>query len=135
MKCLLDSNVLISACLFPDSVPATAYFKSLSEPYSCVVCDYSIDEVRRTFNRKFPDKLHTMEAFLKVLSSAVDITPTPADDEKVAGEKAVRDVKDHPILRAAVKAEADILVSGDKDFLESGLNHPTIMSPAEFVKL
>lgn len=31
-------------------------------------------------------------------------------------------VNDRPILRAAIYANADILLTGDKDFLESGCN-------------
>ena len=42
---------------------------------------------------------------------------------------------DRPILRAAIQARADILLTGDKDFLESGVKTPRIMSPAEFMNL
>ncbi len=47
----------------------------------------------------------------------------------------IRDVKDRPILRAAIKARADVLLTGDKDFLESGVENPAIMTPAEFLRL
>ena len=51
----------------------------------------------------------------------------------MAAESLIRDVKDRPILRAAIEAQADVLLTGDKDFLESGVEHPAIMIPAEFV--
>ena len=35
--------------------------------------------------------------------------------------------------RAAIHANTDVLLTGDKDFLESGLTHPAIMTPAEFL--
>ncbi len=35
-------------------------------------------------------------------------------------------------FRAYVKA--DVLLTGDKDFLESGLKNPMIMTPAEFLE-
>ena len=41
--------------------------------------------------------------------------------EEYDSEMQVRDVNDRPILRAALNAKADILLTGDKDFLESGL--------------
>ena len=44
------------------------------------------------------------------------------------------DVNDRPILRAAIEAKADVLLTGDKDFLESGVKNPAIMTPAEFLK-
>ena len=39
-----------------------------------------------------------------------------------------------PVLSAAIEAKADILLTGDKDYLESGVKRPRIMTPAEFVK-
>ena len=48
-----------------------------------------------------------------------EVVPTPAVD--VSDEALVRDVSDRPILRAAVAAKADALVTGDRDFLESGV--------------
>ncbi len=36
-------------------------------------------------------------------------------------------------LRAAIEARADVLLTGDKDFLESGVKDPLIMTPAEFL--
>lgn len=31
-------------------------------------------------------------------------------------------------------AKADVILTGDKDFLESGLKKPRVLTPAEFVK-
>ena len=45
----------------------------------------------------------------------------------------MRDVSDRPILRAAIAAKADILLTGDKDFLESGITNSKIMTPTEFL--
>ena len=36
-------------------------------------------------------------------------------------------------VQAAINANADVLLTGDKDFLESGVTHPVIMTPAEFL--
>ena len=41
-------------------------------------------------------------------------------------------VNDRPILRAA---NADILLTGDKDFLESGLQYPKIVTASDFVQM
>lgn len=43
-------------------------------------------------------------------------------------------MKDRPILRAAIDAKADALLTGDKDFLESGVVTPKIMTPSEFLE-
>ena len=50
-------------------------------------------------------------------------------------ETQIRDVNDRPILRAAIEAKADVLLTGDKDFLESGVKNPMIMTPAEFLNI
>ena len=57
MRILIDTNILISAALFSASVPAEAFFKAVTPPHDAVVCDYALDEMRRVFNRKFPNKI------------------------------------------------------------------------------
>ena len=42
---------------------------------------------------------------------------------------------DRPLLRAAIKYGADIFLTGDKDFLESGVQNPKIMSVSDFLEL
>ena len=133
MKCIIDTNVLISTSLFPNSVPAQAYYKAVAPPYTAVVCDYSIDELHRVYNRKFKNKLYTLESFLSLLFRTVKIIDTPQEDEAVESEETVRDLNDRPILRAAIKSNVDILITGDRDFLESGLIHPRITKPADFL--
>ena len=44
-------------------------------------------------------------------------------------------VNDRPILRAAIYANADILLTGDKDFLESALQYPKIVTASDFVQM
>ncbi len=46
-----------------------------------------------------------------------------------------QNVDDRPILRSAIESKADVLLTGDKDFLESGLKNPVIITPAEFLNL
>ena len=50
-------------------------------------------------------------------------------------EDEIRDPDDRPILRAAIKAGADIIITGDNDFLESAILNPRIMTPAQFVQM
>jgi predicted nucleic acid-binding protein len=48
------------------------------------------------------------------------------------GSTNVRDVKDRPILRAALNEGTDLFLTGDKDFLESAVEDPRIVSVSEF---
>lgn len=56
MKVFLDTNILFSAILFPDSVPDKALQKALST-HEAITCDYVLDELRRNVAEKFPNKL------------------------------------------------------------------------------
>jgi len=49
-------------------------------------------------------------------------------------EQKIRDLKDRPILRAARNAGADLLLTGDRDFLESDITSPRIISAADFLQ-
>lgn len=41
----------------------------------------------------------------------------------------LRDVKDVPVLSDALYHEVDMILTGDKDFLEADLEHPLVFSP------
>jgi len=78
MKCFIDSNILISAGLFPDSVPAAALIKAITPPNIAIVCDYSLDETHRVINRKFPNKMSDLELFLYRTLFTVQLVSTPS---------------------------------------------------------
>ena len=63
----------------------------------------------------------------------MEVVPTPI--EEAEEENYIRDVADRPILRAALNAKVDVLLTGDKDFLESGVTNPKIMTAAEFIAM
>ncbi len=132
MRVLIDTNVLISAALNPTGVPSQAYQKALSCPNRGLICEQNVDELKRIFNKKFPTRLAAPDKFLATALLTLELVPTPSDE--LATEALIRDVKDRPILRAAIEARADVPLTGDKDFLESGVEHPAIMTPAEFVQ-
>ena len=47
----------------------------------------------------------------------------------------IRDTKDRPILRAALSAGTDLILSGDKDFLQSAIEYPQIVSVPDFLSM
>jgi putative PIN family toxin of toxin-antitoxin system len=133
VKVLIDTNILISAALSNKGTPYQAFVKAVSYPNHGVVCEQNIDEMRRIFNRKFPKKIHALETFISLALLTLEIVPIPIEEH--SSEKNIRDINDRPILRAAINAKADILLTGDKDFIESGLHNPKIMTAADFVKM
>lgn len=132
MRVLIDTNVLISAALSANGVPFKAYAKATTYPNRGLICEQNVDEMKRIFNKKFPNRLAALDKFLSVALMSLELVPIPIEEN--VSETQIRDVNDRPILRAAIHAKADVLLTGDKDFLESGLENPMIMTPAEFLE-
>ena len=133
MRVMIDTNIFISAVLFPDGKASASLKKALSSPYQPVTCDYVIDELRRKFVEKFPDRISELDSFLDASLSVINVVKTP--ETIVDAEKLIRDAKDRPILRAALDAGADLFLTGDKDFLESSVKDPRIISVAQFLDM
>lgn len=131
MKVLIDTNVLISAALNINSVPFQAYVKAASYPNHGLICEQNVDEMKRIFNKKFPNRISSLDKFLSTALLILELVPIPTSEN--TSELQIRDVNDRPILRAAIEAKADILLTGDKDFLESGVENPLIMTPTDFI--
>lgn len=87
--------------------------------------------MRRIFNKKFPYKLPLLNEFLANALLVLELVSVP--EEKDDREERVRDKDDRPILRAAIQAQADVLLTGGKDFLESGVKRPMIVTPSQFI--
>ena len=132
MKVMIDTNVLISAVINHNSTPYKAYIKTISY-HSGMICKQNIDELKRVFNRKFPSRVDEFEKFIARALRDLEIVPIPETEAKDEGK--IHDVKDKPIFRAAVNAGADIILTGDKDFLEADIEHPKACSPADFLKM
>ncbi|MCL2815828.1 MAG: putative toxin-antitoxin system toxin component, PIN family [Oscillospiraceae bacterium] len=130
-RVMLDTNILFSAMYNSNGKPFAAFAKASEMPYRLVLCDQIIDELRRNFNRKFPAKIPILERFLSI--TQYNLITLTSEDEIVDDEENIRDVTDRPILRAARKADVDILITGDKDFLGSSVKNPKIMTAAEFM--
>ena len=125
MRVMTDTNILFSALLFPESRPAKALFY-VTEQQNLVLCDYIITELRSVVSRKRPDLLADIDEFLAKLPYELVFALRQASE-------LISDPKDHPILNAEIKARVDIIISGDKHFLDLEMEHPRTMSVAEFL--
>lgn len=77
------------------------------------------------------NRISSLDKFLSTALLILELVPIPTSEN--TSELQIRDVNDRPILRAAIEAKADILLTGDKDFLESGVENPLIMTPTDFI--
>jgi len=133
MKVLIDTNVLFSAVYRRGSTSHQAYNKAVNPPYHCLICDQSLDELTESFIEKFPDRSDDLKVFILDLLSITKVIPVPKDKHPL--EAKLRDPDDALILRAAIAANTDIIISGDLDFLESNITQPMIISASQFLLL
>jgi len=131
VKIFIDTNVLISAMLFPGS--KTAYvFDYILETHQPVICSYSIDEAYTVFEKKFPHKLESLKDFFDNLDYEHFISPKTINENNYPE---MRDPHDVPILASAILSDSDILLTGDKDFDNLDLKRPLILSPSKYYDL
>lgn len=133
MITFFDTNILFSAMIWPNSKPARGFYKAVSYPNAGMVCLYSVDELRKTTEKKAPQYVSRIEKFLYNTAFSLIFVPVPV--EKCEEELKIRDVKDRPLLRAAIKFGADYFLTGDKDFLEADIKKPKIITASEFLEI
>ena len=129
MRIMLDTNVLISALLFP-SQRMTTMMDCILSKHELILSSYVVEELKLVAKKKFPKKCHAMEALLLTMNYELVHTPEKIKENLFY----IRDVKDYPVLYTAIHEDVDILISGDKDFAEIYLERPEILTPAQFME-
>ena len=133
MKIMIDTNILISSALSDKGTPYKAYLKAVTYPNHAIICEQNVDELYRVFRKKFPTKVYLLDRFLATAIVSLDVVKVPIDEDSI--EHHIRDVADRPILRTAIHEKVDILITGDKDFLESDVSIPKILTASQFLKV
>jgi uncharacterized protein len=126
---VLDTNVWISALQFANrrGTPTRALEKAMSEDITATCLEIE-SEILRVLTRKFqwePNRAHA--ALEAVLTRAINV--------RLRGTvKECRDPDDDMFLECAARANADVLIAGDKDLLVLGSYKGTrILTPAEYL--
>lgn len=110
---VIDTNIIVSAIMFPASGAMAVLVKALNH-YSVVVSGSTWDELAIVMQRpKFESRLPLAKRLLALTEFAtsvreVKVTSTITD---------CRDPKDNKFLALAVDAEAKAIVTGDNDLL------------------
>ncbi|MBR2798715.1 MAG: putative toxin-antitoxin system toxin component, PIN family [Clostridia bacterium] len=129
MRIMLDTNVLISGFAF-HSQNLMEMMRWIGEAHQLVLSTYVIDELKDVIARKAPRLQGALDAFLMRLPYELCYTPERIPD-RLPFE--IRDPDDIAVLYSAVIAEADVLITGDKDFAEISIEKPEILTPSEFM--
>lgn len=111
---VIDTNLLISAMIAPNSMIHEALYKALKEYVICVsqnTLDEFIEVARRDKFLRFIKDISGREKFIS------DIVNASKMIEPIYTITDCRDPKDNIILELALTCQAQYLVSGDKDLL------------------
>jgi len=126
MRIMIDTNVIMSAIYNPDSKPASV-LNHICENHELVLCDYIIAECYDVVRRKFP---HHTVIFDKLLASlGYELVAAPREG------LIMPDPKDSPILNAAIIADVDLIISGDKHFLALDIERPCVWTPSMYFEM
>lgn len=128
MRVMLDTNVLLSALLFPGA-RINQMMQSIFEEHRLVLSSFVVEELTYVVKRKFPKKPQAVDSFLAAMSFELVYTP----QEIEPGLFEIRDAKDYPVLYTAIREDVDVLITGDKDFSDVDVEHPEILTPAQFL--
>ena len=125
---VIDTNVLISAALIEDSIPAAVVRLALQRGRIVFSAATFAELQTRLWRPKF-DRYLTLEMrklLLHDLASAADWVVPPAMPRHSP------DPDDDMFVHLAVAAAAELLISGDRDLLDLGrVEGVAILSPAE----
>lgn len=120
MKIMLDTNILISALIFGGRARET-FLKLIASEHEVYVSDYVSQEFAEKIKLKWPDKAERIMAAYKKLPVCFC-----KSSNQMLGT--LRDIKDVPVLSDALYHKVDVILTGDKDFLESDIENPIIFS-------
>lgn len=138
MRVVLDTNVLISGLLLPNSVSGRIVQAWRSAQYTLVVSESMLDELERVLSypkiqRRLqwcPDEIRRFVSLFRYYADVIAV------DEGLCVElrDSLRDGMDVHVLATCIAGKANWLVSGDEDLLVVRDRYP-VRSPAEFVTM
>ena len=134
-RVFLDSNVIFSGLYSPEGAPGIILEHFVRGSISVVVSRQVLEEVIRTFKEKLPDSLPALRRLLVNTPPEVAAAPELPDIKRWTKKLHLGDAA---ILAAAITAQPDYFITGDRHFVENldakekGL---TIVMPAELLKI
>lgn len=128
VRVVLDTNVLVSGLAYPESIPGRILNAWREGSVEVVLSRYILDEMVRVLPRLgrirlTPAEIRDLADSFLFLAEIVEPIAVP--------EAGLRDPADQPVLGTLRAAQADYLVTGDKDLLALGEQYP-IVTPAAF---
>lgn len=136
LRVFLDSNVVFSGLYSPEGAPGIILEYFIKGNIGVVVSQQVLEEVIRTVKEKLPDALPALRRLLVNTPPEVVADPNLPDIERWTKKLHLGDAA---ILAAAVSAQRDYFITGDRHFLDNreiaedaGLR---IVTPAQFMEV
>ena len=129
MRIMLDTNVLISMIFFP-SQRFLQMAQAITQEHALVLSSFVLDELKAVAERKFPQRREAIDRFLAAFGYELVYTP----NNMQGGLADIRDKNDYPVLYSAITENVDVLITGDKDFVEVAIEKPEILTPSAFIE-
>jgi len=132
MRIVLDTNVLISALAFPGSQPDQILYRIRRGETELFISPFILSELDRVLREKFrftkkeaDVRVNAIRAIAHVITPTERITVVTANDD------------DNRILECVAAAQAEFLVTGDKEHLlpPGSYRGTKIVTPAQFLDL
>lgn len=112
MRAVLDTNVLISAFVFPGGPPEHVYRRGLEGRLTLITSRPLLSELGRVLTDKFDwEAPYAEEVLTQLVRVAVVVDPIEQIDD------ITDDPADNRVLEAAVEGDAVVIVSGDRHLL------------------
>ena len=132
LRCVFDTNTVVSAALFEGSVPEQAIFVALRIA-TVLMSRELVNELNDVLSRPRFDRYANRERREEFLQDLVRQGELVAITERI---QACRDPDDDKILELAVNGRADYIVTGDDDLLVMNpFRRIAIVTPAEFLTI
>ncbi len=131
LRCVCDTNVLVSLLLRPGGTPGQAFTRAVRDGGKLLVSKATLVELDDVLSRPKFDRYvsrATRSQFLVDLMPLMELIPPSLPI------RACRDPRDDKFLEVAVHGDADALVTGDDDLLALDPFHGVaILTPQDFL--
>jgi predicted nucleic acid-binding protein len=116
MRVFLDANVLFSACLKQHNRQYAFFELARAGRCALLTSSYALEEADRNLVRKAPQAQSRLSELADLLQPLAE---APSEPLLAWAEAQGLPAKDAPILAAAVLAQSDLLVTGDRRHFSS----------------
>ncbi|HEV2214835.1 MAG TPA: putative toxin-antitoxin system toxin component, PIN family [Terracidiphilus sp.] len=128
LRVALDTNVLVSGLAYPASIPGRILEAWRQGALEMVLSRYILDEVARVLPRL--KRARMTKAEIRDLTDSLMFLAELVEPA-VVKESLLRDEADRAILGTLVAAQAEYLITGDKDLLALAGRY-AVVTPAQF---